>query len=90
MLIQGIQSIATFREIETQLEKFAVNARRSQVGFSETIRKINLPPGKSAPTNTPREANYAEADRYKTHYQQAILRNYVNDRGQVPAGGRAK
>ena len=53
MLIQGIQSIATFREIETQLEKFAVNARRSQVGFSETIRKINLPPGKSAPTNTP-------------------------------------
>src|SRR6516164_6007479 len=29
-----------FREIETQLEQFAVNARRSQVGFSATIRKI--------------------------------------------------
>jgi hypothetical protein len=29
-----------FREIETQLEQFAVNARRSRVGFSATIRRI--------------------------------------------------
>jgi hypothetical protein len=31
---------APFRDIETQLEQFAMNARRSQVGFSATIRKI--------------------------------------------------
>ena len=38
----------------------------------------------------PDHTDFVEADRYTTHYQQAILRNYVNDRGQVPAGGRAK